>query len=170
RHGGDLLGRSDAVVEMEAGVPHRVPQRLGHAGDGCPPVVQEHEVEVARRAQLGPAVAADGEQGDAVAVPTVEGNGEYCTDPLVHRLGVGAGERPSLEAGGEKARTHCPEVDGAHADLRRRHSYRASAPTSPVRTRMARPTSTAQILPSPILPVRPVVAMISITLSTSADS
>ena len=54
-----LVGRADAVVELEARVPDRVPEPVGERADVAtsPPVVDQDEVEIARRAQLAPAVA-----------------------------------------------------------------------------------------------------------------
>src|SRR6185503_241930 len=46
----------------------------------------------------------------------------------------------------------------------------ASSPSSPVRIRITRSIGTAQILPSPIFPVRALSAMSSRTLSTAAVS
>jgi hypothetical protein len=67
-----LRGRADRVVEGEAGVPDRVPELLGDAGDvtGGGVVVtgaarvQQQEVEVGERGNLAPAQPADRDQGD----------------------------------------------------------------------------------------------------------
>ena len=61
--------------------------------------MHEDEVEVTGRAELGSAVAADGEQGDALVAPAVEGRREERTEPLVNRLGVGLREGSTAEAG-----------------------------------------------------------------------
>ena len=63
-----LVDGPDAVVEADAGVPDRVPEPVGDRADvGRPPVVDEHEVEVAARRRLPAAVAAQGDQRDARA-------------------------------------------------------------------------------------------------------
>ena len=71
---GGLAGlgrRADGVVEGEAEVPDGVPEAVGEGGDGAgvAAVVQQEQVEVAARGELAAAVAADGDQGDARAVP-----------------------------------------------------------------------------------------------------
>ncbi len=74
--GGDLAAfgeRPDGVVELEPGVPDRVPQALRERGervllDGGA-VVEQHQVEVARGSRVAPADAADGRERDPLAEP-----------------------------------------------------------------------------------------------------
>ena len=65
-HRHHLLGSADAVVEVDALVPHGVPEGVGDRPHLASPVVQEDDVEVAAGRQLSPSVAAGGQQGQAV--------------------------------------------------------------------------------------------------------
>ena len=80
--GARLVGRADAVVELEAGVPDRVPEPVGERADvaTATPVVDQDEVEVAGRTELAAAVRTDGEQHDARLVA------EEADEPLVDHV------------------------------------------------------------------------------------
>ena len=87
--GGDvaaLRDRADGVVEAQAGVPERVPEPVGERGDPppAPPVVHEHEVEVAGGAGVAPGDASDGGEGDSLHIGTESAAGD--------RVLPGAGE------------------------------------------------------------------------------
>ena len=56
-------GPADGVVEVHSFVPHRVPDGVGDLRDVPVAVVDEHHIEVAIGAERGPAVPADGNQG-----------------------------------------------------------------------------------------------------------
>ncbi len=68
-HGPHLFGRAHAVVQVHAGVPHRVPHGFRHGVDAAPSVVQQQQVEVAAGGQGAAAIAAHGEQGHPFRVP-----------------------------------------------------------------------------------------------------
>ena len=57
-----LAHRAHAVTELQPLIPDRVPDPVGDVIDVDPLVVHQHEVDVARRAQLRSSVAADGDQ------------------------------------------------------------------------------------------------------------
>ncbi len=83
---------SDAVIERDSLVPYRVPDPVGGGRDVPPAPVQEHDVEVAERAELSPAVATHRGQRHSPAVP-LGGTLEQAGKPLVGRFGVGVAER-----------------------------------------------------------------------------
>jgi hypothetical protein len=95
RQGQCLLHRPDGVAELETGVPQGVPDPLGQGGHvgvtSWAAPVEEHDVEVAARRQLGPAVAADGHEGDVV------GGAEERREPGVGPVGVGPAEGAAVE-------------------------------------------------------------------------
>ena len=99
--GGDLqdLGRpADRVVEAHALVPDRVPDGVGDGADVAPTLVDEDHVEVAARAQLAAAVAADRHQGE-VAEISVGGMVEEPGQPAVGDPGQGMAEVVTVQVG-----------------------------------------------------------------------
>ena len=75
-HGGlaHLHGVAHRVVECDAAVPQRVPDRLGdlpHPVLGNRRIVQQDDVEVAGRRQLGTAVATDGDEREPLALSRI---------------------------------------------------------------------------------------------------
>ncbi len=171
-----LGGGADRVVQGEAQVPDGVPEPVGDGGDRgrVGAVVQEQQVEVAAWGELPAAVAADGDQGEPTGAG--RGGGEQSGQPAVGEFGKGLTARrpgPGLlleEAQPGRRVAAGSRVLGLFTCVRARHPatpvppaapqgflwlpYRASGPRSPVRTRTAVSTGTAQTLPSPILPVR----------------
>ena len=71
-----LLGGPHAVIQVQPGVPDRVPDGVGDRLDAAPPVVHEQQVQVAARRDLAPAVAADGQQRHPLVV-AAGGAGEH---------------------------------------------------------------------------------------------
>ena len=59
----DVIGLSDAVVEMDSLVPHRVPDPVGDTRHVLSAPMDQDHVQVAERAQFPPAIAAHGNQG-----------------------------------------------------------------------------------------------------------
>ncbi len=57
-----IADRADAVTQMQLLFPHRVPEALGEFGDVDAPIVDEHDVDIALRAELRASVAADGDE------------------------------------------------------------------------------------------------------------
>ena len=119
-----LLDRAHGVAELQVLVPDRVPDALGEALDLDPGVVEEVDVDVAARGQLGAPVAAHGDEGGA------RGRGIGLVPQGLEPLVDGAGERPAqldpaqvgvvedglaVEAGGHRA----PGSDGVDGGLRR---------------------------------------------------
>ncbi len=82
----DLGWAADGVVEVDALVPHGVPDAVGDLADVAVAVVDEHHVEVAVGAQRSPAVAADGDEGQVSFV--------VARDPL------GQAREPGIRLGG----------------------------------------------------------------------
>ena len=60
-------------------------------------------------------------------------------------------------------------TDRTSTSSRTRHGYSACSPGSSLRMRIASSTRVRKILPSPIFPVRAVLAMVCTTLSTTAE-
>ena len=58
-----LLRRAHRVPELHSLVPDRVPDAIGQGADVGAPGVEQHDVDVGLQAELGAAVAADGDQG-----------------------------------------------------------------------------------------------------------
>ena len=76
RGSGEDLGRpADGVVQVDPLVPHGVPDGVGDLADVPDAVVDEHDIEVAVRAERTPAVAPDGNQGQ---VPASVPSGPFC--------------------------------------------------------------------------------------------
>ena len=180
-------GRTDGVVEGEPQVPDGVPDAVREGGDGAgagAAVVQEQQVEVAARGQLAASVAADGDEGHPgqLARP----GGEQLGEPVVgqlRRAPNGAAARTAPRPGGGAAgpphsrwvlNRRRPIFRSAHPHSSPSDSsvavYSASGPRSPVRTRTAVSTGTAQTLPSPILPVLAALTMTSMSCSASSSS
>ncbi len=59
----DLVRLSDAVIERDPFVPHRVPDPVGEGADVLPSAVDEEDVEIAERAELAASVPADRDEG-----------------------------------------------------------------------------------------------------------
>jgi hypothetical protein len=64
-HASCLRDRAHGVIEVRAGIPHRVPDPVRDLRDVVAAVMQHQHVEVAARQQFLAAVAADRDQGDA---------------------------------------------------------------------------------------------------------
>ncbi len=92
---GRLLRREHAVAELEAAVPHRIPELLGDRGDVGALVVEKDDVEVAVGPQVTAAVAAHRDQGETALIgdPFLEQVGE----PRVGGRRVGRGVGVALE-------------------------------------------------------------------------
>jgi hypothetical protein len=92
--GDGLLDRAHRMAQLQATVPDRVPEPLGHLVDvaavAAAAPVQQDQVEVAARAQLPAPVPAHGHQGQPVS--GAAGGGEQAGEPVVGRLGVGPAE------------------------------------------------------------------------------
>ncbi len=89
-----LAHRPHAVVEVDAGVPDRVPDATGDLLDVAPPPVHEHHVEVAARAQLRPARSRrPGPPGRRRLPASPSSHGE----PLVDQCRKGPAERRALQ-------------------------------------------------------------------------
>jgi hypothetical protein len=85
-----LAGGAHGVPELEAGVPHRVPDALGGGADVDAGLVQEEHVDVAAGRQLAPAVAPDGQEGHAGGAAGV---GEQLGHPRVGDVAQLAAQR-----------------------------------------------------------------------------
>ena len=92
RHVQGFTRPSYAVVQRDALVPYRVPDLVGGGRDiGLAPV-DEHDVEIAERTQLAPAVAAHRHQSDAASL-VAGGLVEQFGQPRIGGPGVGVAER-----------------------------------------------------------------------------
>ena len=82
---------------MDALVPDRVPDGVGQRGHVLAPVVYQHHVEITEGAELAPAVAADGQEGQmtGVALGGPIGQGRQ---PGVGLGGVGPAEGGTTKA------------------------------------------------------------------------
>ena len=87
-HGEDLGRRPDRVVEADAFVPDRVPDRVGDCRHVAPLVVDEHHVEVAVGAELASAVSSDRQEGHTLQVPAC-GGVRAIHELVVGRMAVG---------------------------------------------------------------------------------
>ena len=93
--GDGLLDGAHRVVEAEAAVPDRVPDRVGQLAQfGRAPVVQQHEVEVGVRGRFAAAEAADRDQREPVS--RLSRAREQRAQPAVVSLGQ---RRPQLRTG-----------------------------------------------------------------------
>ena len=91
RRGQHLSGPSHRVVQVDALVPHRVPDAVRHRLDVAMAVVDEHHIEVAVGAQRPAPVAAHGHQGQVT--PGVPGGAVgQVGEPFVSLGGVAAAE------------------------------------------------------------------------------
>ncbi len=74
--------RTDAVAEVGAFIPDRIPQALGHARHVGMTLVDQRDVDIAVRAKFVPAVPAHRDQGQAVRLrPHVA---EETLQPCIH--------------------------------------------------------------------------------------
>jgi hypothetical protein len=97
--GQGLPRRAHGVAQLHAGVPHRVPEPVGHGGHAVPAgLVEEPQVEVAARRQLAPAVAANGHEGET-AVRSPGGLREALGQPAVGHGGQRPAQRPPPQRG-----------------------------------------------------------------------
>ena len=92
-----LLHRRDAVAEVQTFVPDGVPDAFCHRGGVPTTLVNEHDVDVAVRAQLGSAVPADRDQSQATGVVT-DGLAQQLSQPGVHPAGMGCAPRRAKAA------------------------------------------------------------------------
>jgi hypothetical protein len=63
-----LANAANAVIEAEAGVPDRVPQRVRHGRHIPDPIVDENDVEIAGRCELTTPISPDRDDGDTLVV------------------------------------------------------------------------------------------------------
>src|SRR5664280_1391813 len=89
---------SDAVVEGDPLVPHRVPDPVGGGRDVTSAAVEEDDVEVTERAELASPVATYRQEGHPLGVPRC-GLIEEAGQPLVGGLGIGPTERVPAQVG-----------------------------------------------------------------------
>ena len=122
-----LVDRAHGMAELEAGVPHRVPDRGRHLRDACRlALVDEQQVEVALRRQLAATEPANGQEGE-LGGPRVllAGTLGERLDPRVRGGGQPPAEGAATECVvGERVETSLPCcADGAirRADAHRRH-------------------------------------------------
>ena len=90
-----LPHRAHGVAELQALVPDRVPEAVGEGADVRAAAVQEQHVDVGVEAELGPPVAADGDQRHVLEADLVPHLGEQLDQPGVDEVAVGPAQVPS---------------------------------------------------------------------------
>src|SRR5262249_32454512 len=100
-NGEGLLHRLDAVVELQTGVPNRIPQRSRHVADVAPATMQEDDVNVASGSEFTAPIAADRYERDVVDVteqvrqPTIDER-PICSSEVAALQSVVLNERGAL--------------------------------------------------------------------------
>ena len=110
------FGRAHAVVERDPGVPDRVPEPFGDLGDVAAAVVEQHEIEIARRAR------ARGGRARRRRRPTTSGSSpssswiHSSTSAEYARAELGAAERAVVDERGAPARSGTPAGSSTRSD------------------------------------------------------
>ena len=109
-----LADGPEAVSDLEADVPEELEHLLREGADvvGSLPGVEEQEVDVGGRGELGPAIAAERDDGDLLEIVVVEGRGlrgDEPADPRDDDVDLVAPDRRDLKARGPGPMAH-PET------------------------------------------------------------
>ncbi len=146
-HRGAVVGRggishldrvAHGVVEGDPVVPERVPDRLGdlaHHGLLDRGIVQQHDVEVAERGELGAAVSTDRDQGQARAFAGVSAVGRHRGGEQLAQPAISL-QRPVASLLGERGLVELVGHGGDRTQRsvhRRRRTHSTEPPQHPVR-------------------------------------